>query len=58
MSKTEVDKMYFVKQMFLLFIVNQKKLLVVSGKGLEKFQNRFTFNTNFQVFSSKILFRF
>ena len=43
MWKTEVDKMYFAKQMFLLFIVNQKKLLVVSGKGLKNFSEQVHF---------------
>ena len=39
MWKTEVAiKMYFAKQLFLVFIiVNQKKLLVVLGKCLKNF---------------------
>ena len=44
--------MYFVKQLFLLFLVNQEKLLAVSGKMPKKsFLNKFTFNTvTLQVF--------
>ena len=43
--------MYFAKQLFLLFLVNQEKLLVVSGECLKIFLNKFTFNTvAFQVF--------
>ena len=45
-----VIKMYFPKQLLLLFLVNQEKLLVVSGKCL-KILNKFTFNiVTFQVF--------
>ena len=43
--------MYFPKQLFLLFLVNQEKLLVVSGKCLKNFLNKFTFNAvTFQIF--------
>ena len=39
--KTEVAiKMYFAKQLFLLFLVNQEKLLVVSEKCLKKFSEQ------------------
>ena len=41
--------MYFPKQLLLLFLVNQEKLLAVSGKCL-KILNKFTFNIGtFQV---------
>ena len=42
--KTEVViKMYFAKQLFLLFFVNQEKLLVVSGKSLKNFSEQVHF---------------
>ena len=41
MSKTEVAiKLYLAKQLFLLFVVNQEKLLVVSGKCLKNFSEQ------------------
>ena len=44
MWKIEVAiKMYLGKQLFLLFLVNQEKLLVVSGKYLKKFSERVYF---------------
>ena len=43
--------MYFSKQLFLLFLVNQGKLLLVSGKCSKNFLNKSTFNVViFQVF--------
>ena len=43
MWKIEVAiKMFFVKQ-FLLFLVNQEKLIVVSGKFLENFSEQVYF---------------
>ena len=35
--------MYFAKQLFLLFLVNEEKLLVVSGKYLKNFSEQFNF---------------
>ena len=51
MWKTEVViKMYFAKQLFLQFLVNQEKLLAVEN-AWKIFLNKFTFNTvTFQVF--------
>ena len=44
MWKTEVAiKMYFAKQLLLLSLVNQHKLLVVSGKCLKKFSEQVNF---------------
>ena len=41
MWKTEVAiKMYFAKQLFLLFLVNQEKLLLILGKCLKKFSEQ------------------
>ena len=37
--------MYFAKQLFLLFLVNQEKLLVVLANAWKIFLNKFTFNT-------------
>ena len=53
MWKTEVAiKMYFAKQLFLLFLVNQEKLLKFQESAWNIFLNKFTFNTvTFQVFS-------
>ena len=50
MWKTEVViKMYFAKQLFLQFLVNQEKLLAVEN-AWKIFLNKFTFNTvTFQV---------
>ena len=39
----EAIMMYFAKQLFLLFLVNQEKLLVVSGKCLKKFSEQVDF---------------
>ena len=51
MWKTEaVIKIYFAKQLFLQFLVNQEKLLAVEN-AWKIFLNKFTFNTvTFQVF--------
>ena len=44
MWKTEVAiKIYFAKQLFLLFLMNQEKLLVVSGKFLKNFSEQVHF---------------
>ena len=42
--------MYFAKQLSLLFLVNQEKLFLISGKCLKVFLSKFTFNTvTFQI---------
>ena len=44
MWKTEaVIKIYFAKQLFLQFLVNQEKLLAVSGKYLKRFSEQVHF---------------
>ena len=44
MWKTEVAiKIYFAKQLLLLFLMNQGKLLVVSGKCLQDFSEQVPF---------------
>ena len=44
MRETEIaTKMYFAKQLLLLFLVNEEKLLAVSGKCLKKFSEQVHF---------------